>query len=1092
MNAFLNRFNFSLPNDGMASLALDVIVKATLLLLLAMIVDHIFRRASAAVRHRMWCLSFCGLLVLPLLTLCLPAWRFPILPPPSSQQLHEARPVSAIDNDANPSMTATERREPAKPDAANQSMTTLQEATQRRTEFVRRDNNTPASAFVTPQSPTPGTTASTFESKTRSFSWLALLLSIWGIGTGIAALPLVFGFISNTFLSRNANEVDCGEAQWLLPLQKRLDLNRPVRLLETAKSIVPITWGILRPIVLFPTCWREWTEERQQLVLLHELAHVKRFDVAYQVLARLTCSAYWFHPLAWYALRRLRIERELACDDCVLNTGAVPSAYARELVDLAQNYQRLTFPTTVAMAQTTNLETRVRCLLDKARARGPLSRSLAGALLLIAITLVTGIAVLKPAAQERTTLNSGTAAENDVVLHYKGRVVDPDGKPVAGAKLYFVYSFHGKPIKSMKPQATTKKDGSFEFDSRLSDMETNAKSIFYTRTLVAIADGYGFGATNSIYFETSGLAMKRLNPAAKNYFRTVYPDPKGEIRLTKDVPVRGRVINIEGRPVKGARLQIDRLWYAAKHNLDRWEAATKKRGATFYSARTETPIIQTGPQLNAVVPPVITDENGKFEIRGLGAERIAQLFLAGPGIEAAIIKVRTRHGDAIELQTNSGYTIGPGDEIPKDVYHPATFTHVAAPSKPVVGKIVDAESGKPLSNVIVSAGQNLTFTGFGKTWLNAKTDRDGEYRLDGLPVEGDHTIHVFHQGKKSKYIPVSRRIQTRSDDDEITANFKLRTGVMIRGKIRDAVTGKPVVGPVYYYADAQNPNLKDYKGFEQMYQYESRSDLDGNFEMPVIPGRGLLAFMADSHGKYVRGTGAKSITIRSAPSDVGGRGTLQFNTSPSLLFSTYVSLLKEINVRRGEAMPEIVLKPVPGGLITAKLYDPSGKPINSGKVLVENGGLQTALYDEHQHVLQIEGHSPKVTRKIWLYHQQRGLVGFVKLDGKVAQKIKIKMKRAASIRGRLVDDGGAPVADAKLMGTGLMLNRVDANVVTDENGRFHVRGLIPGRKYTIHARSDSSVLGTVLHRFSVDRAHVKDIGDIELKAFQRDREEDDK
>ncbi len=103
---------------------------------------------------------------------------------------------------------------------------------------------------------------------------------------------------------------------------------------------MPLAVGRRRPQILLPVDCNRWTAEKCRVVLAHELSHVARHDVFWQVVARLACAVYWFHPLAWLAERRMRVERELACDDAVLRAGSQPDQYAAVLLDVAAAISR--------------------------------------------------------------------------------------------------------------------------------------------------------------------------------------------------------------------------------------------------------------------------------------------------------------------------------------------------------------------------------------------------------------------------------------------------------------------------------------------------------------------------------------------------------------------------------------------------------------------------------------------------------------------------------------------------------------------------------------------------------------------------------
>jgi biopolymer transport protein ExbD len=149
----------------------------------------------------------------------------------------------------------------------------------------------------------------------------------------------------------------------------RLRLRRAVRLLQSSDNPMPLTWGWWRPVILLPAEATNWPTERRGVVLLHELAHAKRWDCLTQTVAQTVCALYWINPLVWLALRRMCIERERACDDLVLNSGCRPSEYATHLVDIARAFRRTPQLAGIAMARSPQLQARIAAIVDASRAR---------------------------------------------------------------------------------------------------------------------------------------------------------------------------------------------------------------------------------------------------------------------------------------------------------------------------------------------------------------------------------------------------------------------------------------------------------------------------------------------------------------------------------------------------------------------------------------------------------------------------------------------------------------------------------------------------------------------------------------------------
>jgi beta-lactamase regulating signal transducer with metallopeptidase domain len=124
----------------------------------------------------------------------------------------------------------------------------------------------------------------------------------------------------------------------------------------------PVTLG---SHIVLPSEARSWPEHKLESVLLHERAHIARRDSLLAILGDLCLAVYWFHPLAWFIIRRAKLERERACDDAVLARGIAPETYATALLDVARSLGRRT--PGLAMAARSHLSTRIHAILDPAQ-----------------------------------------------------------------------------------------------------------------------------------------------------------------------------------------------------------------------------------------------------------------------------------------------------------------------------------------------------------------------------------------------------------------------------------------------------------------------------------------------------------------------------------------------------------------------------------------------------------------------------------------------------------------------------------------------------------------------------------------------------
>lgn len=199
------------------------------------------------------------------------------------------------------------------------------------------------------------------------FPWAKVLPWVWAVGFIVAMARLGLAAAGLKHWRKRATEV------------ARVD-GISVCVLEDLQG--PVAAGIVRPVILVPTSWNGWPDDRKRVVLEHELAHHRRRDPFWRLLAELACAVHWYHPLAHWMKRRFILQCEYACDARVLDQGIDPRIYASVLCEFASEHSPCPFAP--AMAATGSLESRVRRMLKPAD--GLSERSLAVFALLGVIT----------------------------------------------------------------------------------------------------------------------------------------------------------------------------------------------------------------------------------------------------------------------------------------------------------------------------------------------------------------------------------------------------------------------------------------------------------------------------------------------------------------------------------------------------------------------------------------------------------------------------------------------------------------------------------------------------------------------------------
>ena len=417
-------------------------------------------------------------------------------------------------------------------------------------------------------------------------------------------------------------------------------------------------------------------------------------------------------------------------------------------------------------------------------------------------------------------------------LEFAGRVLDPYGEPLIGARLHMVYAGYTAKIPQVV-RATTDAEGRFHFTVAGRDFDDESfKSARQTAQVVATREGFGLGWSSSP--AADGVDLRDLT-----------------IRLTRDdEPIVGTVVDLEGRPVAGAIIREQQILETEDGDLSPWLDVCKQTNGGSQGIE-QTYLNRRLWPCGAGLSTATTDAQGRFTIRGVGRERLIRLRVEGPEIATKNIGVLTRRGDPIRVNR------GRGNETRLfEIFYGAQFSYAAEPAKPVIGIVKDRDTGTPLAGVRIACEQTGDFSFHNNNAIETISGTDGRYRLVGLPQHIDSPLLAI-PAPGQPFLPAAIEVPKRTSLEPVIVDIGLKRGIAIKGRVTDQKTGKPVRAHVEYRAYRDNPSLADAPGFEAARiadQHESESD--GTFLVFGLPGRGMIAARAMPGSQpFLRGIG---------------------------------------------------------------------------------------------------------------------------------------------------------------------------------------------------------------------------------------------
>ena len=301
--------------------------------------------------------------------------------------------------------------------------------------------------------------------------------------------------------------------------------------------------------------------------------------------------------------------------------------------------------------------------------------------------------------------------------------------------------------------------------------------------------------------------------------------------------------------------------------------------------------------------------------------------------------------------------------------------------------------------------------------------------------------------------------------EPISFDIAMKRGVFVRGRVADKVTGRPIRGYAYYYAVADNPNISAYAGFSKQY---AAVDEEGRYEVVALPGRGSIA-VRDDMARYRPASGDNAIVA-------------------------------EVVVDPKAESMTLDLQADPGKSVAIQVVGPDGAPIVDTKVKGLHELFQSRTIPEPSSRFEVNGLDPSRPRRVVVMHEARELIGTTLLKGDQTGPVTIKLEPWGSVAGRIVDDEGRPRKAMFIGSPDGSLNKHpethdivpwsdwNQGIRVGDDGRFQIKGLVPGLKYSATARAGFEASGDLFVDLTVASGEAKDLGDLKVSLPKKTQE----
>jgi RNA polymerase sigma factor (sigma-70 family) len=644
-----------------------------------------------------------------------------------------------------------------------------------------------------------------------------------------------------------------------------------------------------------------------------------------------------------------------------------------------------------------------------------------------------------PAAHPQNQPLATDLLNASIAIH--GRVLTPGGTPVAGAKLYVGYTPRpsslspSRPATTYAPRATSGVDGRFRFTFSRSELE--AKVLDAARpAVIAVAADYG-------------PAWAVIGDAAD--------DVELSLKLVSDLPLRGRILDANGKALASAKLRVEGVESASEEALTRYLRGEPAPRVHWVGPLPGQPAVLT------------TDNDGRFQATGFGRDRIVWLVVEAPDICHAFLAAVTRPPDSRPNPRN---------------FYRTPLEYTASTGRRIRGVVRDKATGEPLPDVqLIAHSQPHTTT---------VTDVDGRYELLGCLKSQGYMLRAQPQDGHPFFMTMGA-VTDGPGIGPLTLDFELVSGIAVGGRVVDRVTGKPLKAAlVEYYPLFPNPNCA-LLSFGVGAASSAATQPDGSYGLAVLPGPGIVCVTASPHDFYavamLDGEELAKVTDGKQPTN------LLLSGSKDRFVHHAVSAYGEIGqgvvrVNRYHALTLIKPEPTQESVMLDFEVEPArtlqgavtgldGKPLTGAEVagLIASSDAAEVLEGASFTLL---GLNSQRSRDLYFHHKELRLGKFLTIPGDENKPLTVQLVPCGTLIGRMVDKSHKPSPDLHVQLTRLAEGYclTVARTATDTDGRFRIDGLVPGVKYTF---VPSRPLRTDLGELEVNSGQSKDLGELVLE-----------